>query len=519
MIKKIRALKNKYRYATSNKTSSWWEVKNFKLSNNSIEIEGKLYSNRVIHEANLHFAKFRDDQYTFEAPLEITPILKSVSLFKYIGAPIYLYNFKCRLELTWSEIPASLYNLYIKTDIGGTKTRQRGPQDLILHPDENTTLLIGYDPIAKSFRAEKLDFGKDALERISASNRNPSEVICIMGEYPFCARDNCFALYNSLQPDGHAYQSDIKAFYAIEKDNQENLETKGNILAWGSIEHIQKCVDANIVIVSHDARNSYPRIASKIRGNTPPSIFVGHGVTGLKGGMHRFYNKKRTNHSKIIATSEIEASIFKKHFGYAENDIKVTGLPRHDYLLKKAEGITSDPNRVLVFPTWRDDFLVKGFDFQNSDYVINWSKAITSLTAKGLKVTLIIHPMAIATKPYLEIHANEIMSASEFQKALIKSSAVLTDYSSICYEAILLSKPVFFLHFDRSAYSVSRRPYITLDKELMGPASQSPTAIADIIAAWAKRNWTDDHDYPAALTYKDQLSCSRITNVIRETLS
>src|SRR5690606_8541073 len=59
-------------------------------------------------------------------------------------------------------------------------------------------------------------------------------------------------------------------------------------------------------------------------------------------------------------------------------------------------------------------------------------------------------------------------ATDEVQSSLRKCSALVTDYSSVAWDAIYMGKPVFFFHFDRDEYEERRGSYVDLRCDLPG---------------------------------------------------
>ena len=80
----------------------------------------------------------------------------------------------------------------------------------------------------------------------------------------------------------------------------------------------------------------------------------------------------------------------KTTYKFTKKEVKLTGLPRHDSLLKKD---IDEENIILVMPTWRPNLLGKVTsgtsrellpDFQNSEYAKAWTELLSSASLYNL---------------------------------------------------------------------------------------------------------------------------------------
>jgi len=79
--------------------------------------------------------------------------------------------------------------------------------------------------------------------------------------------------------------------------------------------------------------------------------FLQHGI--IKDDLSKYLNRFRTNISLFITSSEKEyKSILNSNYGYNENNIILTGLPRFDNL-QRLHNLINKEKIVLILPTWR----------------------------------------------------------------------------------------------------------------------------------------------------------------------
>ena len=69
----------------------------------------------------------------------------------------------------------------------------------------------------------------------------------------------------------------------------------------------------------------------------------------------------------------------------------------------------------------------------------------------------------------------------DIQDALVESEALITDYSSLAWDALYVDKPVMFFRFDIDAYERERGAYLSLTEPLVGPVSRTPDEAVQLI--------------------------------------
>lgn len=163
-----------------------------------------------------------------------------------------------------------------------------------------------------------------------------------------------------------------------------------------------------------------------------------------------------TNLSYSIATSQFFVPSTSLYTGLSENKILITGFPRND-ALQLADSFRPQVLRncgfsILYAPTWRKYADVVLFPFDDVDF----KKLNEFLKENNITIFIRLHPynensidermLGSNIKVFSTAICNEIMDAMGYFDALI------TDYSSIYYDFLLLDRPTMFLPYDYSEY-------------------------------------------------------------------
>jgi CDP-glycerol glycerophosphotransferase (TagB/SpsB family) len=171
-----------------------------------------------------------------------------------------------------------------------------------------------------------------------------------------------------------------------------------------------------------------------------------------------FFPYLKENFSILIAPSNEVKEKFSTAFNMELSKIKITGYPRNDGLFQENR-LTNHIHKGIYLPTFRDnsEFDIFKYDF-NLDEVEN--------TLKRLDAHLYIqlHPKDYKNKNELEniIQKSNFLHYEEFDDLysnLNQFDFLITDYSSVYFDYLLLDRPVIFAPFDYDTYLKQDRQF------------------------------------------------------------
>lgn len=162
------------------------------------------------------------------------------------------------------------------------------------------------------------------------------------------------------------------------------------------------------------------------------------------------------NYDSIYTTSETLIPIMAKSFGVGRDCIKVMGQPRNDLLfqeidrqdmLKRLYGIDFLVNHVILYaPTYREFGDTKLFPFEDFDI-----KVLNDFLERHKIMLLIRYHLEEQQVECLEsrwirtVNEDKVLDIMEILSGF---DGVITDYSSIYIDYLLLERPVVFLPYD-----------------------------------------------------------------------
>jgi len=269
---------------------------------------------------------------------------------------------------------------------------------------------------------------------------------------------NLKSLYGVLENEYDCY------FLTLDYKIYKKYKSQNIKVIYGlNIKDIIKVINSKIFVADHGI-HYFKKLLSK---NKKIFIDVNHGLPMQK------WNEKIVSQwygfTEVWLMSNMHKQIYVNDFGYKEKDnLFVTGYGRLDYLkeyknnenrkLKKVEIIKKynlDENKqtVLYAPTWiHNSNLIKN-DFMNpkNNSFIKFLDTISS----NLNINLIFRPhlntvyskndvsFINALKNISFMPQDKYDSVEDF---LVISDILITDYSSIAFDYMLLDRPVLFLN-------------------------------------------------------------------------
>lgn len=185
----------------------------------------------------------------------------------------------------------------------------------------------------------------------------------------------------------------------------------------------------------------------------------------------------------IVCSSKNVVPIYAEAFGVDEGKILPLGSPRTDRLFNKdtkklrEEFDGKHPEckgkkLILFAPTFRDSAekdaaLLSGIDTEEFSRELPEYALLTKL-----------HPQIHSSKP---IDGATDVTKEDIGMLTLICDSVITDYSSVCMDFALLSKPCFFYAFDLEEYEDERSFYFDYESYVPGPVAKDFDALVENI--------------------------------------
>jgi hypothetical protein len=313
------------------------------------------------------------------------------------------------------------------------------------------------------------------------------------------ADDNGERLFEYLRQE----RPDINAWFVLDPTSPDFDRMKrvygDRLVAYGTRRWKNLMTHCMNMVSSHLASPiSNPKDMKELPHREWKFTFLQHGV--IKDDLSRWLNTKRMD-LMVVSTADELASIIDDHslYDWTDRDVKLVGLARFDRLQRVAAECP-DPDLVLVAPTWREALTQRGEGlksvapgFENSDFVKNWLGLLNdpgflaAVKAAGKRVGFLPHPNLQSALPGLPVPDEvEVLTfaGQDVQRHFARASMLVTDYSSMAFNAAYLDRPVVYFQFDRDEFfagaHTSRPGYFDFERDGFGPVTET---IPDTISA------------------------------------
>ncbi|WP_146364481.1 bifunctional glycosyltransferase/CDP-glycerol:glycerophosphate glycerophosphotransferase [Arthrobacter yangruifuii] len=354
------------------------------------------------------------------------------------------------------------------------------------------------------------------------------------------ADDNAEHLYRYLLRE----RPEINAWFLLERTSRDwdRLAAEGfKLVAYGSDESVLLYLNAAFKISSHlNANIEFPVSKRRFGTGRARFVFLQHGV--IKDDMSLWLNTKETALMITATYAEHESIAGDGPYDLTRQEVKLVGFPRHDALLKSAELNPVHLRRqILMAPTWRE-YLRNELEtagspmervelFERSDFGRNWLQLLRSQALgefcqrNGYEVVFLPHPELESMVPLLKLPAYVRAAAySEIsvQGQLVQARMMVTDHSSLAFDAAYAGAKIVYFHFDGDEIfgggHVYRKGYFDYRRDGLGPIAEAPDQVVRELAARDGRSGPTLYDKRVRSTfpYWDSQSSVRTISAIED---
>ena len=306
-----------------------------------------------------------------------------------------------------------------------------------------------------------------------------------------------------------AQRAGVNAWFVVARSSPDYARLRRDgyrrVVPFGSLRHDLLMLNAAHVISSHaDIDILAPRRITRLVRPVWRTTFLNHGV--IKDDLSDWLNRKDFD-VFVTSTPAEQASIAASGTGYRYTDRETvrSGMPRFDQLLEAARGVPETEQRLLLLaPTWRNWLVTIGADlskaplpqeeFLRTEFATSWlglagsEELATTAREHGLQVALLLHPNLQPVRDRLALP--EHVQLLSFEGARVRdhfarTRLMVTDYSSMAFNAAYLDRPVVYFQFDRervlSGAHMGRTGYYDYVRDGFGPVAESlPEALRAI---------------------------------------
>ncbi|WP_143033916.1 bifunctional glycosyltransferase/CDP-glycerol:glycerophosphate glycerophosphotransferase [Paramicrobacterium humi] len=325
----------------------------------------------------------------------------------------------------------------------------------------------------------------------------------------FEANDSAEQLYRWID----ANRPEIKRWFVLSKKSPDWRRLKNDgfaLVDYGSFKwKLLLLLSAHLISSHADVYVTNPLPAGRFGKPQWRFSFLQHGV--IKGDLSTWLNRKSIDFMVTSTEDEYRYIVGESPYSLGTAQVRLTGLPRYDALLEKSAAVpASEVNQIVIAPTWRQ-YLVGKFssgstrerntDFTESDYLKYWQAVVTSdalhevAKENNLEIVFMPHPNV---QPYLDEFRLpswvkvQHYAGADIQVVISKTALLITDYSSIAFNAAYLHRPVVYFQFDAERYRSEHTEgdaYFEYDQHGFGPVVKN---VSDALNATRKLLTDDD---------------------------
>lgn len=221
--------------------------------------------------------------------------------------------------------------------------------------------------------------------------------------------------------------------------------------------------------------------------------------------------KMHNNYSYIAASGDECVPFFAQAFGQLVSKFIPIGIPRMDYLtdpqenervrgnvLRKYPQLANGRKNILYAPTFRDTQ-------QDKDALANATEELVNKVNYSDFNLIVKHHVVDSNKE--QIYTDSRMNKAEGENFtamdfMCVADYVVTDYSSVIYEALLKDLPIYIYCFDSDKYIDERGFYIDFWTDIPALYSKNAKGICDFIASGMRANSEKEENFKKAYVNK-----------------
>ena len=200
----------------------------------------------------------------------------------------------------------------------------------------------------------------------------------------------------------------------------------------------------------------------------------------------------------VVTGSDKPASKYRQAFDLHEDQILSTGLPRNDALFRRFDGMELIDNQTAIdrfqelsdagplvcyLPTWRRGHGKQaGVPLESSH--LDLSALDTTLERADANLVIKPHPMASFDLGFDGFdHVHVLEDVADLYAVLEHVDVLVTDYSSVFVDYLLLDRPLVFFTYDLDEYRHSRGFAFDFSEHAPGPRAESTEDFVETVEA------------------------------------
>ena len=247
------------------------------------------------------------------------------------------------------------------------------------------------------------------------------------------------------------------------------------------------------------------QVTDELPSHTPGKcLFIGHGMGACKTyGLDQPHAYFKSPHlvTCAIASSQEMVQIVSKQIGIDRSQVHPIGMPRTDEYFK--------PHVV-------NDFYLYAPTFRPGSWHPDWNELHRHMP-QDMRIIAKAHPITGTLNANMWSGISEVSSAVPTTPYLMQCKKLITDYSSIMFDAMVLRKPIALFAKDRDRYLRERKMYYLFPDDYSNYFCETEQELPEMIEA-AKWDTKAEHLRQMYAGACDGHSTERVIDLIRSML-
>lgn len=360
----------------------------------------------------------------------------------------------------------------------------------VIAEEKTDGLVLAHRPLPEVNRLANVIRARVARLLFLAIGKRSGRTWVLYETHGATAQDNAYHFFRYMI----AEQRHQKVRYVLRRDSADwptRWAERRRVIPMYSFRHFWALLRAGLLVSSQSRFHGYQLRAEK----TPIGrlmlekkfVFLQHGVISLK---RIFFHRRnvRVNADLFLSSTRAEQEIICREYGYETHEVPLTGLPRFDALEDKSAA----HRYLLIMPTWREWLKdINGSAFAETEFFSMYGALLRSpelravAAAHGLKIKFYLHYNLQQFLAQFKELADDIdyveQARMPVNELLMRSSVLITDYSSVVWDFYQMRKPAVFYHFDLETYQKHQGSFLDLPSVFGRVSAAEPSRVAALV--------------------------------------
>lgn len=315
---------------------------------------------------------------------------------------------------------------------------------------------------------------------------------------------------------GYSHWEDIPEKY------RKNIVDRFSFKHYYNLFAAKTFVSSEMLGHSLEISSSSKLFLDKIVNGFKNYVFLQHGVmymVSLNSEGRRFFRKRsELGIQRVVVSSSLEAQHFTGYTPYTDEELYVSGLPKFDKAV-----LEDGADLITIMLTWRPwEYVSAVQNFRETNYYRMLERIIKAIPSQYKdKIVVLPHPRvaALTDKNKDDEVWSYFISDMKYDDILRKTKVLITDYSSISYDAFYRGSNIIFCWGEKDdcmkEYGSKTKLMLTEDLAF-GPVSYNED-ITDLIEQMYNCEQSKEYieNYHKIVEFHDGQNTDRVINMMK----